>query len=67
MSSLTFYALVDVFLFETTPGRQDLGESVRGTKLERVAQKAELFGYVGELGLTSELEAGHPADLFSVV
>ena len=65
--SLTFHAQGDVLLFESTPGREDLVQSVRGTEFERVAQKAEFLLHVGELGLASELEAGHPADLSGVV
>jgi hypothetical protein len=56
----------DVLLLETTPRGKDLWESVRGAKFERVAQKAELFRYVGEFGLAPELETGYPADFFGV-
>jgi len=62
-----FIVLGNILLFESTPGHKDLSKSISGAKFERVAQKAEFLLYIGELGLTPELEAGHPADLLGVV
>jgi len=58
---------LNIHLFESTPGHKDLGKSVGGTEFKRVAQKAEFFLYIGELGLAPELEAGHPADFLGIV
>ena len=58
---------INILLFESTPGGENLVESVRGTKFERVAQKAQFLLRVRELGLAPELETGHPADFLGVV
>jgi hypothetical protein len=64
--SSAFSALGKVLLFESTPGRENLGEPIRRAEFERVAQKAEFLLHVGELGLAAELEARDPADFLGV-
>lgn len=57
----------NILFFESTPGGKNFVESVRGTKFERVAQKAQFLLRVRKLGLAPELETGHPADFLGVV